>query len=434
MESPDTQGAGLLHSAPPGSSGGALFFPHKREPGTRYEDPDGVKRFSKLWFRKKQNRDQVKEIFRGVKLTTGESQHEYSRELIKAGASLRFCNNAYIVKQVPGGLAPVTAWNCGRKFCAICSQKKRKKLLYRYLEFFESDSGKILLDSYDLALFTVTLQHNAEDLRTEPYYQELAEHWRNGIKYGAFKKYLAGGFYNTEHTFTDNGHHIHRHALVLISKEYNLKENIHAITAELRDQWKKRTGGSFQIDLQPFREDRTLKENLLEVTKYITKRGKKGVIPWQVIKAVEENNRAKFYNKFGILYRIKELNVNHIFEEELKLDHAEELEKPLAEEKLYFCTGLRCFVDPEKSREQKRKVYGSYSFKEIVPQLFHEKLLMEFQNQISIQVFNYRIQQGDRVSRKYFFNEWNDWRDLQARMRDQKNFRPPDQGAFDFMN
>jgi hypothetical protein len=280
-------------SFPGGSSAGPGFL-HKREAGTRFTDPKSLKFFSSKWFKKKQNRDQVREIFRGVKETTGSRDFEYSRELIKGGASLRYCNNVFLVKQVPGGLAPVTAWNCGRKYCAICSQKKRKKLLFRYIEFFESTSGQILLDSYDLALFTVTLKHNAENLRTEPYYQELAEHWRNGIKYGAFKKYLAGGFYNTEHTFTKNGHHIHRHALVLIPKEFNLEEDHKKIQEELRSQWKQRTGGSFQIDLTPFRQDRTLKENLLEVTKYITKRGKGGVIPWQVVKAVEENNRAKF--------------------------------------------------------------------------------------------------------------------------------------------
>lgn len=243
------------------------------------------------------------------------------RIAIGSSAALQYCNRRVIVAKKGDSYQHVGAWYCGKRYCSFCSNRKRRKIFDRFNTFFATQKGKDILDKYDLGMFTVTLQHNTTDLRTDPYYKELSTHWNHAMKYGKFRQYIAGGFYNTEHTHGRNGHHIHRHALVLIPKQYKLRENWRTIQSQLRQQWESRTGGSFQIDLTPVGMNkqtgyivpeyvvrRDLSNYLQEVTKYITKRNKGGVIKWEIIKAVEENSRSKFYGKFGILYKIRELN------------------------------------------------------------------------------------------------------------------------------
>lgn len=386
-------------------------------------------KFGKLWFKKKQNKDQVKELMKAAKGLDQDTRYK----LLKASASLKFCNERLILKQTPAGYEKVNAWNCGKKYCAICSSKKRNKLLRRYLDFFESETGKEILKKYDLAMFTVTLQHNKENIRVEPYYKELSEHWRNGLKYGAFKKYLAGGFYNTEHTYTKNGHHIHRHALVLISKEYKITEggligdksktyNSEKVKRELTEQWCKRTDGSFQIDLSPFYVDKTLKENLLEVTKYVTKRGKKNMIAWEIIKAVDENAREKFYNKFGILYKIKALNMNQVNEEqqeEKQLENKVVEKKP--EEKLFIGLGLKCKKDKVESLKAGKTIYGEYSFRELRPfdRGGGEKDYEAFRYENNLSWWHWLQSQYDRYTKGFFVEEWRDYKTLKERFESE---------------
>ena len=402
----------------PGLSGTAQK-PPKGTTGTPsldlFQDPETVRSLGAIYWRKKQNRDQIREIYRGAKQTGGDFG------LIRSAVSLKYCNNSFLMRETPSGtMHKVSTWNCGRKFCSICASKKRRKLLFRYLEFFESESGQILLDSYDLALFTVTLQHSKDGIRRDPYYKELSSHWRNGMKYGAFKKYISGGFYNTEHTYTKNGHHIHRHALVLIPKDFELRKNLSTIVGELRDQWKSRTGGSFQIDLTPFNEEKTLKENLLEVTKYVTKRGKGGVVPWQIVKAMGENSRHKFYGKFGILHKVKELNLNFLEDTPVIETDPELLERPLSLDKLFVCNGLKA-ISREKAEKGKKPEYINYFFKEKTRIAWNENVLSEFAFQ-SLYSFNREYySQLDRFQRGFFYKEWKEWKGLQERLNNFKN-------------
>lgn len=284
------------------------------------EKAEILNQWGKYAGRKASNVAQQENIWRNAKAQ--KDLHQIKKAL-SAAASLTFCNKRVIVEQKGAEFIHRGAWYCGKKYCAYCSNRKRRKILGRFTDFFSSEKGREILEHYDLGLFTVTLQHNKHNKRTEPYYAELSKHWRNALKYGAFKKFIKGGFYNTEHTYGRNGHHIHRHALVLIPRQYNVIDNFRLITEELRTQWSQRTGGSFQIDLRPLGYDELTESaptraqyvnnigiHMLEVTKYITKRDKTGIIHYEIIKAIENNSRAKFYGRFGILHRIKELNLN----------------------------------------------------------------------------------------------------------------------------
>jgi hypothetical protein len=280
-----------------------------------------LEKWGKLAARQDKNKIQAHYLY---KIAKNSNSSEDRFIALKAAGALQICNTRHIVKKEGNQYTPIGCWNCGKKYCAVCSNKKRVKLLFTFKNYFiDNADGKELLKKYDLGLFTLTLKHTKDALRSKPYYKELSTHFRNALKYGSFKKIIAGGFYNTEHTYGKNGHHIHRHALVLIPKKFNLYKNYENLETELREQWRSRTGGSFQIDLRPLGYDSrsqtplqrhavltNLGTHLLEITKYITKRDGGGVIDWEIIKAVEQNNRAKFYGRFGILHKVKELNLN----------------------------------------------------------------------------------------------------------------------------
>lgn len=334
------------------------------------------------WERIEVNKKQVKYLYR-----IAQENPEERLTALNAASALQVCGRLNISEKLStGDFRHIARYRCGKKYCADCSNWKRGKLLRLFSNFFEStDDGKKMLEEFDLAMFTVTLRHNKE-LRARPYYDELRVHFRNALKYGAFKEYFAGGFYNTEHKYnSDTLHHIHRHALVLIPKIYDVKKNWEKLESELRKQWLSRTGDSFQIDLTPLGLDKktnsfnnnSLFENLFEVTKYITDReSETGLIDYEIIKAVEKNRYYKFYNRFGVLYKNKHLKMNQD-----KIEDAQGLELREAElgvKDLYFTSGLYCKVKETKEGGKKKKEYVSYTYKKLEKIQYTPKLFEEF--------------------------------------------------------
>lgn len=289
--------------------------------------------------------NQVKEIERYLynkKPGKGQSWtdlHASNWHLNKSVAILNQCGKNYLAnKESNGTYTYIHSFHCKKKYCPRCANKKRSILLAKFASFFTGEAGAKLMKEYDLAIFTVTLRHNSHT-RTGWYFQELKTQFRNALKYGAFKKYLKGGIYNTEVTYSKvSGFHIHRHAVVLIPKEYNFRNGVvgnwssdskkfvwidRTIPQELRKFWHQKTGDSYQVDLTPI-NDKDLVGNLLEVFKYVGKPGKNEegdrVIPAQVVEQLEKNNREKFSNRFGLLYKVKELSINFKELEEIPED------------------------------------------------------------------------------------------------------------------
>jgi cobalamin-dependent methionine synthase I len=68
------------------------------------------------------------------------------------------------------------------------------------------------------------------------------------------------------------------------------------------------------LDLTPINPETGLLKNLLEVFKYIGKpysnEAGENVLPAAVVEQLEKNSREKFNNRFGILYKVKELALN----------------------------------------------------------------------------------------------------------------------------
>lgn len=414
-----------------------------------------LERWGKWSARREQNSKQERYLFKIAK----DARTVESRYIALSGAAaLHWCNKRQIVEKKGENFTPVGAWNCGKKYCSCCANKKRKKLLGIFTKFFlQSDEGRKMWAEYDLALFTVTLQHSKDGLRSTPYYKELSTHFRNALKYGKFKEFIAGGFYNTEHTYGKNGHHIHRHALVLIPRRFNVREFFPVMEEQLRQQWKSRTGGSFQIDLRPIGYDEKLQcsptraqiehsfgDHLLEITKYITKRSKSDeVIPWQIIEAIEKNNRSKFYGRFGILHNVKELNMN---QEKEGVTVTEEESGP---RELYIATiSVKRVKDKgeisvRKSNVKRTLINGvpanivtktpagkfstwykralSYEVRDLVPIRDEADAFLEFQKQMNTQVFNWKVRKSENLNQGYTVDKWKENREALQRFLNKTN-------------
>ena len=400
--------------------------------------------------RKASNVAQQKNIWQNAKAQKDIYQ---TKKALNAAASLTFCNKRVIVEQKGGEFIHRGAWYCGKKYCAYCANRKRRKILNRFTDFFGSEKGREILENYDLGLFTVTLQHNKHNKRTEPYYQELSKHWRNALKYGAFKKFIKGGFYNTEHTYGKNGHHIHRHALVMIPRQFNLTDNFRLITEELRTQWSQRTGGSFQIDLRPLGYNELTESaptraqyvnnigiHMLEVTKYITKRDNTGIIHYEIIKAIENNSRAKFYGRFGILHRIKELNLNleivetepaaskeprklfigtPVIKQNKKLVRHELPNKGKEVTKHNGREHIRVINLPQTNKKNivtyTDKSAISYQIKDLVPIEDNKEAMKEFQEHIRDAVYQWKLEKWSKLIGGYTVIKWKENRMKKAK-------------------
>lgn len=313
-------------------------------------------------------RIQVKEQLREIR-----SRTDYGETwlLSRASASLMACGKTYLVeKKKNGSFRYLNSFHCKKKYCPRCGAKKRDLLLAKYVEFFKSGPGLKLISEFDFAIFTVTLKHNKEGLRSGWYFPELKNHWRNSLKYGSFKKYLKGGFYSTEITYSEkNGFHIHRHAVVLIPKEFNFTDQApeqarSKIVEELRASWLQKTGDSFQVDLTPFNSEEPFIKNFLEVMKYTAKPSRVKrineeereeeilITDSRIVEELEKNSREKFFNRFGNLYKEKGLAIN---EKALEQDPAAlEVVEDLGS--VYIASGLGL-----------NRISGKYFFSELWP-------------------------------------------------------------------
>lgn len=252
-------------------------------------------------------------------------------ELNKAQARLDNCGRSFLVEKLPGKpYNYLNSYHCKQKFCPRCRRAKVDKWAARFSEFFETESEAVLgmLKDYDFAVLTVTLKHDRHTTRAGWYFDELKTHYRNALKYGAFNKYIKASLYSTEVTHGAKGFHIHRHAVVLIPKEYGMRDGGKAgawkqdkagrwkfkwknswVRKELRDSWHKRTGDSFEVDIRPFNSKVPMVKNLREVLKYI-EFDEHGTVSPEIVEQMVTHKREKWTGRTGLFSKIKELALN----------------------------------------------------------------------------------------------------------------------------
>lgn len=359
---PRTQGKSSLKRTartrtPLDTSGTSGSLPPDIAPDPRLKNGDpGPHDWHKRYQTRLQVRSQVAELLEG---SQAKATYSETWRLNKAASVLNGCGKTYVVaKDGPAQYRYLHSFHCKKKYCPRCARKKRDKMLAKYADFFDGDSRADLMRDYDLAILTVTLRHGPGSRRGW-YFDDLKTHFRNALKYGAFKRYIAGGIYTTEVTHGRNGFHIHRHALVLVPKEHCFRDGVcgswtrkgkgkgwkwtwkdGTVKRDLKAAWHKRTGDSYMVDIKPLNGQVPFLDNVLEVFKYVAKPTQKAgqhVVPWQIVEQLERNTRQKFSNRFGILYREKALAVNSAPEtEEEKRDSVQDVNP----ETVYFASGL----------------------------------------------------------------------------------------------
>ncbi len=341
----DHSGSSLLSQGPGLDTTGTSGILGQEEGRKDRPDEQG-RRWQSEHLARKRVRNQVNELLTGI--NTKEKYAETFR-LSKATAVMNQCGKQYVVEKIgPANYKYVHSYHCKKKYCPRCAILKRDRLLGKFSDFFKDERGADLLNEYDLAVLTVTLRHGPGS-RQGWYFDELKTHWRNIIKYGPFKRYIAGGIYTTEITYkARTGFHIHRHAIVLIPKaeafrcgivgrwkkegRWKFKWTDCRLRQELRNAWHKKTGDSWEVDITPFNPDRDQAANFLEVFKYVAKPSKQSrAVPWQIVEQMECNTRQKFMNRFGLLYKEKGLSLN------IK---KEKPDNDLNLDRLYYARGL----------------------------------------------------------------------------------------------
>src|SRR5688500_7869543 len=83
-------------------------------------------KWGKLQLRRKTNQEQQRYLYKVAKNAKGTEKRFMA---LKAAGALHFCNSRHIVEKSGEDYLPVGAWNCGKKYCAVCANKKRLKLL-----------------------------------------------------------------------------------------------------------------------------------------------------------------------------------------------------------------------------------------------------------------------------------------------------------------
>jgi len=314
--------------------------------------------WSKEHRRRKKITQQITHINKELSTRTG---HGSGHLLNRAAATLNNCGKNWLVeKKAPGKYEAIHSFHCKKKYCPRCAEQKRNVLLSKFVAFFEeeqTETARQIMSNYDLCLMTVTLRHGSHTQRHGWYFNELKQHWANALKYGAFRKYIHGGVYTTEITYSDrNGFHIHRHAIALVPKEYGMRDGQCGAWQDIEGEgwrwtwkdatvpqalaaaWLKRTGDSFQVDIKPVNRNGDFIKNLLEIFKYVAKPSKnedgiKTIEP-KIIEELERNSRQKFVNRYGILYKVKELALND------KPEKKEGEGKERNPDNIYFASGL----------------------------------------------------------------------------------------------
>lgn len=337
---------GTSGSQPGGTPGKA---PHRNEHWTREHD---LRRRVRL----------QAEAMGRAELSTEDIENSF--QLNKIQSRLNACGQWHIVRQYGADeWEAVGGWHCKLKCCPRCQKKRAGLLASRYLAWLESMEASKLLEDYDLGLFTVTLRHG-EGSRKGWYHKELQTHFRNSLKYGDFNAIIKGGAYQDEVTLTANGFHIHRHCLVLVPKEMGLATSGNYVKAgkgwrwkpentilrdRLKKAWEARTGDSFQVDLRPLNPNQDIKRALSEVFKYLAKPDKKTrLIAPEIALEFAKHPEARFYGRFGILYKIAALKINLD-----RIDEPEDNSLGQVEERLHMAKGLY------------KKRSGLWSFREV---------------------------------------------------------------------
>lgn len=132
----------------------------------------------------------------------------------------------------------VSAFHSKNKFDSVFNMRKRQRVCAIWRNYLSET--KIYKD-FDVIHLVLTVPHKDGLYKGKRYYAgDIIRNFNLMRKNKKFLKYIHGGEYGVEHTYTEkNGFHIHLHCLVFQKKGFKVNE----VREDLQKIWAKLTGG-----------------------------------------------------------------------------------------------------------------------------------------------------------------------------------------------
>ena len=173
----------------------------------------------------------------------------------KSIRNLRFCGNISLLEQTGENKPSIfrSSGTCKNPICHICNHAKSAKVSDRIINALESEQFKELIQNPYFYFLTLTVRHN-KDVRNYNYTSEYQKYLKSLFRSKTWNKYFpyspknkkCGWINSIELTITNNGYHIHSHALIVAPR---LTEDVKIVESDLKATWKKITGDSDIIRL-----------------------------------------------------------------------------------------------------------------------------------------------------------------------------------------
>lgn len=143
----------------------------------------------------------------------------------------RTCSNYSVFRQFTSdkSLQYVHSYMCDNRMCPICNSERSKVLQRRYIAFFNySEQNENLLNTKDFMHLTLTVPHSIHGFRGDKFYMNYMRKQFNEMRKELWwKEAVYAGEYSFEFTRGENGIHCHIHALLLVEKCRNNRNDLH---------------------------------------------------------------------------------------------------------------------------------------------------------------------------------------------------------------
>ncbi len=176
-------------------------------------------------------------------------------------AKLQSCCSHTLVREhhSPKTYEFIAAHTCKHKMCHVCNSERSRVLRRKYGKYFDANefvdrkTGEVLTkDDFDFMHLTLTVPHDENGYRGQKWYaQELIQEFNFMRKKAFWQKHVFAGEFGVEVTKNNNGLHIHIHALLLVNKA---KQNRNDLHAQILVNWNNQT--AMQGDKTPVNDER----------------------------------------------------------------------------------------------------------------------------------------------------------------------------------
>ena len=185
------------------------------------------------------------------------------------------------------GTPKIFTKNCGKRTCVYCRTKSIRATVAR--------KGDLMKRLRGCRFMTLTLKSEKE--LSPDKIKQVRSYFQKFIRWKLWKKYVFGGLYVIEVTYTKSGYHYHFHILY---------EGQYFPWAELMNGWKRATKGSYIVYIERPQEAKKVSEYMLD---YVTKVEKSNIPKEQYSEVLKGIKLVQF---FGIWTKGKSIKLKAV--------------------------------------------------------------------------------------------------------------------------